>query len=148
MNNHTYLRAYLAGVFLPTLAFPALLTVLFLGQLTQPTPFPVERIVVFPLTFVPACWGLWNMLWVASRHRTHLPLGLHGAILFLLLLPAGATLAKALGVITLGPHSVTWFHAIEAPYAVIACGVAFALVLYYLAWKYIVGFVNRVLGVA
>jgi hypothetical protein len=30
----------------------------------------------------------------------------------------------------------------------IACGFTFALVMYYLVWKYIIGFVNRVLGVA
>jgi hypothetical protein len=148
MNNHTYLRAYLAGVFIPTVIFPVLLTALFLGELTLQAPFPIERIVIFPLTFVPCLWGIWNMLWVATRNRTHLPLGLHGAILPFLLLPMGASLAKCLGVITLGAHSVTWFQAIEAPYWLVGCGFAFGLVVYYLAWKYIVGFVNRVLSVA
>jgi hypothetical protein len=148
MNNHPYLRAYLAGVFIPTLLFPVLITLLLAGKLVTQEPIPVERIVIFPLAFVPCLWGLWNMLWAASHNRTHLPLGVHGAILPLLLLPMGASLAKCLGVITLGAHSVTWFQAIEVPYAVIACGFAFGLVVYYLAWKYIVGFVNRVLGIA
>jgi hypothetical protein len=47
-----------------------------------------------------------------------------------------------------GSSSVTWFQAISIPYALIACGFAFALVVYYLVWKYIIGFVNRVLGIA
>jgi len=148
MNNHPYLRAYLAGVFVPTLLFPVLITLLLVGKLAAQEPIPVERIVVFPLTFVPFLWGIWNVLWAATRNRTHLPLGLHGAILPFLLLPAGASLAKCLGLITLGSTSVTVLQAVEAPYWVVACGFAFGLVVYYLAWKYIVGFVNRALGIA
>jgi hypothetical protein len=148
MNNHPYLRAYLAGVFIPTLLFPVLITLLLVGKLVVTEPIPVERIVIFPLAFAPACWGLWNVLWVALRKFSNVPLGLHGAILPFLLMPAGAGLAKCLGIITLGAHSVTWFQAVEIPYALIACGFAFALVMYYLVWKYIIGFVNRVLGIA
>jgi hypothetical protein len=148
MNNHTYLRAYLAGVCIPTLIFPVLITLLLVAKLVAPEPIPVERIVIFPLAFVPALWGFWNVLWVALRKFSNVPLGLHGAILPFLLLPAGASLAKCLGVITFGSASVTWFQAIEAPYWLVGCGFAFGLVLYYLVWKYIIGFVNRVLGIA
>jgi hypothetical protein len=148
MNNHTYVRAYLAGVFLPTLLFPVLITLLLVAKFAAQQPIPVERIVIFPLAFVPFLWGFWNMLWTATHNRTHLPLGLHGAVLPLLLMPAGASLAKCLGVITLGAHSVIWFQAVKVPYALIACGFAFALVMYYLVWKYVIGYVNRVLGIA
>ena len=148
MNNHTYLRAYLAGVFIPTLLFPVLITFLLVAKFAAQQPIPVERIVIFPLAFVPFLWGIWNVLWAATRNRTHLPLGLHGAILPFVLLPTGAVLAKCLGVIALGTHSVTWFQTIEIPYALIACGFVFALVMYYLVWKYIIGYVNRVLGIA
>jgi hypothetical protein len=148
MNNHSYLRAYLAGVLFPTLIFPLLITFLLVGKFVAQEPVPIERIVIFPLAFAPACWGLWNVLWVALRKFSRVPLGLHGAILPFLLMPMATVLARCLGVINLGSHSVTWFQAIEVPYAVIACGFAFALVMYYLVWKYIIGFVNRVLGVA
>ena len=148
MNNHTYLRAYLAGVLIPTLVFPLLVTALAVEKYVCQASFPVERIVIFPLAFVPFVWGIWNVLWAATRNRTHLPLGLHGAILPLLLMPMGASLAKCLGVIALGAHSVTWFQTIEIPYALIACGFTFALAMYYLVWKYIIGYVNRVLGIA
>ena len=148
MNNHPYLRAYLAGVFIPTLIFPVLITLLLVAKLIAPDPIPIERIAIFPLAFAPALWGFWNVLWVALRKSFNVPLGLHGAILPFLLMPMGASLAKCLGVIALGAHSVTWFQAIEIPYALIACGFAFALAMYYLIWKYIIGFVNRVLGVA
>jgi hypothetical protein len=148
MNDHPYLRAYLAGVFIPTLVFPLLIALLVVGKHVAQAPFPVERIVIFPLAFVPVLWGLWNLLWVASCKCAHLPLGLHGAILPFLLMPMGASLAKCLGVVTFGPSSVTWFQAISIPYALIACGFVFGLVVYYLVWKYIIGFVNRELGIA
>jgi hypothetical protein len=148
MSTHPYLRGYLAGVLFPTLALPLVLIALVLGRIVFQAPFPVERIVIFPLAFVPVFWGLWNLLWVASHPRTHLPLGLHGAILPFLLLPTGAALAKCLGVIAFGSHSATWFQAIEVPYTVVACGFVLALAGYYLVWKYIVGFVNRVLGIS
>lgn len=148
MNNHPYLRAYLAGVLIPTLVFPVLVTALAVGRFVCGMHFPVERIVIFPLAFMPLLWGLWNMLWVALRNFSHVPLGLHGAILPFLIMPIGATLARHLDVISFGPSSVTWFGAISIPYALIACGFVFALALYYLVWKYIVGFVNRVLGIA
>jgi len=88
------------------------------------------------------------VFWVALRKFSNVPLGLHGAILPLLLMPMGTVLAKCLGIITLGAHSVTWFQAVEIPYWQIGCSFAFGLVMYYLVWKYIIGFVNRVLGIA
>jgi hypothetical protein len=148
MNNHPYLRAYLAGVFIPTLIFPVLITLLLVARLIAPDPIPVERIMIFPLAFAPVAWGLWNVFWVALRKFSNVPLGLHGAILPLLLMPMGTVLAKCLGIITLGAHSVTWFQAVEIPYWQIGCSFAFGLVMYYLVWKYIIGFVNRVLGIA
>ena len=148
MNPHPYLRAYLSGVFVPTLILPLMLTAFIVLRLVLEVPIPIERGIVFPMALVPLVWGLWNMLWLGSHEHTHLAVGLHGAVLPFLLLPAGASLAKCLGVVTFGHSSVTWFQSIEAPYALIACGFAFALVMYYLVWKYIIGFVNRELGIA
>jgi hypothetical protein len=88
------------------------------------------------------------MLWLVSRGRANLPIGLHGAVLPLLLLPAGACTASCLGVLVLGAHGATWFNAFEIPYALIVPCFLAALAGYYLVWKYIVGFLNRVLAVA
>jgi hypothetical protein len=41
-----------------------------------------------------------------------------------------------------------WFHEIVIPYAVLALVFSFALIAYYLVWKYLVGFFNEVLGIA
>ena len=148
MNTHPYLRAYLAGIFVPTLILPVLLTVFIVVRIVLKVPVPIEQALIFPMAVAPSLFGLWNMLWLGSHERTHLPIGLHGAILPLLLMPLGATTASCLGVLVLGSHGVTWFNACEVPYALIAPCFLAALAGYYLVWKYIVGGFNRVLGIA
>jgi hypothetical protein len=132
MTSHPYVRAYLAGIAVPTVLLPALLVgvvALHLGGVDV----AVERLLVFPMAVVPILWGLWNLLYVALRPRRW-PLGLHGAILPFLLLPAGLLLARALEIRVFTPlRLVTVF-----PVAVTA---------YYLAWKHVVGFLNRLLEV-
>ncbi len=148
MNTHRYLRAYLAGIFVPTLVLPLLLTVFIVVRLVLKVPVPIEQAMIFPMAVVPSLFGLWNMLWLWSHESTHLPIGLHGAVLPLLMAPVGALTASCLGVLTLGSQSATWFHAVEVPYALIAPCFLAGLAGYYLVWKYIVGFLNRVLGIA
>jgi len=147
MNTHPYLRAFLAGVFLPTLLLPVMLTGFVLARLVLQVPFPIERGLVFPMALVPAGWGLWNMIWLATQAKLHQPLGLHGAVLPLLLLPGGTVVASCLGILQLGSSGATWFQACEVPYALIVPCFLAVLVGYYLIWKYLVGFLNRVLGI-
>ena len=148
MNTHPYLRAYLAGIFLPTLVLPLLLTVFIVVRIVLKVPVPIEQAIIFPMAIVPSLFGLWNMLWLCSHERTHLPIGLHGPLLPILMAPVGALVASCLGVLVLGSHGVIWFQACEIPYALIAPGFLVVLAAYYLVWKYIVGFLNRVLGIA
>ncbi|MGA2349082.1 MAG: hypothetical protein ABSF70_01505 [Terracidiphilus sp.] len=148
MNTHPYLRAYLAGIFLPTLVLPIILTVFIIVRIVLKVPVPIEQAMIFPMAIVPFLFGLWNMLWLSSHARTHLPIGVHGAVLPLLMAPAGAMTASCLGVLVLGSHGVTWFNACEVPYALIAPCFLAALAGYYLVWKYIVGSLNRVLEIA
>lgn len=143
MKTHPYLRAYLAGVFVPTLILPLMLTGFLAFRAVLGTQIPIERGLIFPLALVPTLWGLWNMLWLGSHAQTRLALGVHGALLPLLLIPSGAFLALSLGIVAIGSSSVTWFHTLEIPYGFITVGVFAALAAYYLVWKYIVGFLNR-----
>jgi hypothetical protein len=147
MNTHPYLRAYLAGIFVPTIVLPLLLTFVILRFVLQ-IPVPVEQALIFPMAVVPLLWGLWNMLWLWSFPRTHLPLGLQGAVLPFLLMPCGAWLATSLRVLVIGSQGVTWFQVCQVPYTLIAPMFLAAVAGYYLVWKYIVGFLNRVLGIA
>jgi hypothetical protein len=148
MNTHPYLRAFLAGIFFPTLLMPVLLVGFLVVRLALNAPFPIERGLVFPLALVPMVWGLWNVLWQRMHAATHLPLGVHGAVLPFLLLPGGAFIATHMQVLELGQTGVTWFQAIPIPYAWIAVVFTCGLAAYYLVWKYVVGFLNRVLGIA
>lgn len=137
MHQHTYLRAYLAGIAVPTVFLLVVMTGYTLLRYVYNFPVPVERLIVFPMAVVPNVWGLWNILFVAFRVRLHLDLGLHGALLPLLLAPLGFVVAGMLNfpIPTFAAH--TFF--ILAPVA---------LIVYYLAWKYLVGFLNRVLQIA
>jgi hypothetical protein len=148
MNTHPYLRAYLAGAFVPTLVLPLLLTVFIVVRIVLRVPVPIEQGLIFPMAVVPSLFGLWNMLWHGSHACTRLPIGVHGALLPLVLMPMGATTAHCLGVLEFGTHGATWFQAIFVPYALIAPCFLAALAGYYLVWKYIVGFLNRVLEIA
>ena len=148
MNTHPYLRAFMAGTLVPTLVLPLLLTAFLVLRIGMQVSFPIERGLIFPMALVPALWGLWSVLWQLSRERTHLPLGLHGAILPPLMMPAGALIAVHAGVLTLGSASVTWFNSVTVPYTLIALFLLIGMTVYYLAWKYVVGFVNRLLGIA
>ncbi|HEV2487712.1 MAG TPA: hypothetical protein VGT08_19485 [Terracidiphilus sp.] len=148
MNTHPYLRAYLAGIFVPTLVLPLILAGFITLRLVLALPIPIERFVIFPMAVVPTIFGLWNMLYLWSHLRTNLPIGVHGAILPFLGAPTGALVASCLGMLQIGSDGVTWFHAVHAPYAFIAVVFLAAVAGYYLVWKYIVGFLNRVMGIA
>jgi hypothetical protein len=148
MTTHPYLRAFLAGSFVPTLILPLILTGFIVLRLVLQVPFPFERGIVFPMALVPLLWSLWNMLWLCSSRRTHLPISVHGALLPLLLMPAGALLATSMHILSLGARGVTWFGSVYVPYAWIVPVFLAALAVYYLMWKYVVGFLNRTLGIA
>jgi hypothetical protein len=148
MNTHPYLRAYLAGTFVPTLVLPLMLAGFITLRLVLGVPVPIERFVIFPMAVVPSLFGLWNMLYLASHTVTRLPIGVHGAILPFLGAPTGALVASCLGILQIGAHGIIWFQILHVPYALLAAIFLAAVAGYYLVWKYIVGFLNRVIGIA
>jgi hypothetical protein len=148
MNTHPYLRAYLAGIFVPTLVLPLLLTVFIVLRIVLEIPVPIEQAMIFPMAVVPALFGLWNMLYLWLHQRSRVPIGLHGTILPFLIAPVGAVVASNLGVLVLTSHGANWFQTSEIPYSLLAPMFLAGLVVYYLVWKYIVGTLNRVLGIA
>ena len=146
MRAHPYLRAYMAGIVVPTLF---LLLVVALSafqryyfevpnQFVIPMPSaPLERGYLFPMAVVPNAWGAWNMLFLALRNRRprRLSIGLHGALLVLLLIPGGVALASLLDDFT-----------IQMRFALPMIPIGMAV--YYLAWKHLVGRLNAELGIA
>ncbi len=88
MRPHLYLRAYMAGIVVPTLLLLVSMTVfaLFRFYFEVPSQFvlavpawPLARAIVFPMAIVPNAWGLWNMLFLALRSRVRLSLGLRNS---------------------------------------------------------------------
>lgn len=137
MNRHTYLRAYMAGIVVPTIFLLIAATAFTIARYVYNVPVPIERVIVFPMAVVPNLWGLWNMLFIASHQRTHLPIGLHGAILPFLLGPLGILMTLLLNFTI--PGFATHIFPVAAPVALIA---------YYLIWKYFVASLNEILGIA
>jgi hypothetical protein len=148
MNTHPYLRAYMAGIVVPTLVLLLVLTGFVIARIVYRVPVPIERVIVFPMALVPNLFGLWNMFYLWLRPRPHLPIGFHGALLPLILAPCGFALASALGFVTLGSGGLVCFEQDIIPYRYIALAFAIGLIVYYLVWKYLVRFFNEVLGIA
>jgi len=150
MRTHPYLRAYMAGVAVPTLMLLVMMTVFaalrFRGAPLAPVPDAtptlgdallfeaIGRAIIFPMAIVPNLWGLWNMLHLAIGGKTKLSLGVHGALLPILILPLGVMLATAFGVFR---FQLQWV----IPFGIVA------MVAYYLVWKYAVGFLNAEVGI-
>ena len=136
MKSHPYLRAYMAGVVVPTVFLLVVFAVFCVVRLAYNPDLPLERILVFPLALVPAIWGGWNMVYVALRGRRRLPLGLHGALVPAVLVPLAVVAAHAFGF---DPGGATGGILIVAP---------LLMIIYYLVWKYLVGFLNDMLGIS
>jgi len=136
MNQHPYLRAYMAGIVTPTLFLLVVMTFFTVARYGYDVPVPIERVIVFPMAVVPNLWGLWNILYLRLRERRRLSLGLYGALLPFVLAPAGLAVTRALDFPV--PAYVS---------AAYPAGFPVALVVYYLAWKHVVGFFNEVLGI-
>jgi hypothetical protein len=134
MRGHPFLRAYMAGVLLPTWFLPIVLAAFLIAHFAGHAPAGLERAMIFPMAVVPNLWGIWNVLYLALGLHRRVSIGLFGALLPVLLVPAGLAPAAALD----------WrFYTLRD--AAVALPVAMAV--YYLAWKYGVGFANRTVDV-
>jgi hypothetical protein len=138
----------MAGIVAPSLGLLIVLTVFILTRLVFHLPIPLERVIIFPMALVPNAFGVWNIFYVWSRPRRHLPIGFHGALLPVVLVATGAVAAACGGFLTVGTDGVTWFQAISVPYFLIAPWFLAVVVVYYLIWKYVVGFLNQELGIS
>jgi hypothetical protein len=148
MNTHPYVRAYLAGVAVPTMFLLVILSGFVVLRLILQVPVPIERIIVFPMAVVPNLFGLWNMLYVRLREHRQVSIGFHGALLPFVLAPLGGALACSLGFLTFTPTGIVYFDAIHVNYALLAGIFCLVVGIYYLAWKYLVNFFNGVVGIA
>jgi hypothetical protein len=126
------MRAYMAGVVTPTIVVCAV--AIAVGFRFARIPRDVERAMVFPMAIIPLTWGAWDALYIVVRRASPVPLGWFGALLPVLLIPGGVVLAHGLGLT---------FVTVKG--ALIALPPT--MVAYVVLWKYVVGFLNRLVGV-
>jgi hypothetical protein len=136
MKNRPLLRAYLAGIAVPTAFLLVIMSSYTVMRYVYDLPVPIERVIVFPMAFVPNLWGLWNVLHSAFLAQRGVSLGFFGALLPLILAPLGYCVAQLLHFPI--PHHVLTLAPV---------GVAIGMILYYLAWKYFVSALNTELGI-
>ncbi len=148
MKPHPYLRAYMAGIVVPSVGLLVAMTVFIVARLIYRIPIPIERVLIFPMAVVPNLFGVWNILYVWLRPRRHLPIGFHGALLLFVLAPIAFTITTSLGFLEVTPRGFILFQAITIHYSFVATGFLCALIVYYLVWKHLVGFFNELLGIA
>ncbi|HYM61083.1 MAG TPA: hypothetical protein VEZ11_09345 [Thermoanaerobaculia bacterium] len=137
MNQHPYLRAYMAGIVIPTLVLLVAVSAFIIARYVFAMPLAVERVIIFPLVFVPNIWGLWNILYVALlSHRPH-TLGVFGALLPLILVPGGWLVTRLVA------FPLPTFAPLALPFLI-----PVVMVVYYLIWKYLVGALNSIVGIS
>ena len=149
MNQHPYLRAYMAGIAFPT-AFLLMiwLTGYCIARFAFKISAPIEQLLVFPMAVVPNVFGAWNMLFLKLHQRWRVPIGLHGAALPLFLGPIGAVFVISMGFLTVTERGLIYFGIFRIPYWYLFIAPFVIIAVYYLIWKYIVGSLNKLLGIA
>jgi hypothetical protein len=136
MNQHPLIRAYLAGIAIPTVFLLVAISVYTTLRYVYGLPVPIERLIVFPMALVPNLWGLWNILYTALLAPRHVSIGLFGGLLPLFLAPLGYFIAHILQFPI--PHQV---------FSIAPVGLPIGMILYYLLWKYFVSSLNAELGI-
>jgi len=138
----------MSGISVPTPLLLVALTLFTIARFVYDVPIPVERVIIFPMAIIPNLFGVWNVLHLASRSYTHLPLGIHGAVLPFILAPVGFLLGRSLGFLKATEHGFLYFGVVNVHYAHVAIIFPVVLIVYYLVWKYLIGFFNQVAGIA
>jgi hypothetical protein len=66
MRGRPFLRAYMAGVLLPTWFLPIMLAAFLTAHFTRQVPAGLERALTFPMAVAPNVWVIWNALYLGS----------------------------------------------------------------------------------
>ena len=136
MKTHPYLRAYMAGITIPTIMLIFIMIVFTIARYGFDVSISIEKIIVFPMAVVPNLWGLWNILYVYLRRYRYLPIGFHGAVLALV------QALLAFGIAKLVNFEIPELMANAFPF-----GLPIVVIVFYLVWKNMVAFLNGVLGI-
>ena len=130
---HPFIRAYMAGIALPTMVVPLVVATLAMAH-AGGRGEDLERVLIFPVGLAPNAWGLWNIFYVWIRRHREIPIGPFGIVLVVIIAPAAFALQVTLG-------QMVWTRDL------FVIGFPLTLVIYYLAWKHGVARLNDLVGV-
>ncbi len=138
MKTHPYLRAYMAGITIPSVLLLLGMTMFIVARHVYDIAIPLERVIVFPMAIIPNLWGLWNMIYIFLKTKPYryLSLGFHGALLTFV------QIAIAFGISRLVKFDIPEFITSVSP-----LGFPILVIVFYMAWKHLVGFFNGMLGI-
>jgi hypothetical protein len=136
MKTYPYLRAYMAGITIPTMMLIFIMLVFTIARYIFDISISIEKIIVFPMAIVPNLWGLWNILYVYLRRYRYLSIGFHGAVL------AVVQVLIAVGIAKLVSFEIPGLMTSVFPF-----GLPIVVIVFYLVWKHLVTFLNAVLGI-
>lgn len=137
MNARYYLKAYLAGIAIPTAFLLLFVSGFTFARQIWPVPAPAERVIIFPMAVLPNLWGVWNILLTWARSHYPIPSGAFGALLPLVVAPCAYLVIRLAGVELPSP----FVHLFPAAFLVV-------IAAYYFLWKHVVPFLNELVGVA
>ena len=130
-----YVRAYLAGIAFPTAFLLVILASFTILAASHQVSWNAAVLLIFPMAVVPNTWGLWNVVYAWLSRRRALDIGFFGAVLPALIAPAAYAAAKLIG------------HPLTVEPASLAAAFALVVLVYYLVWKHVVGYLNDALSV-
>lgn len=136
MKTYPYLRAYMAGITVPTFFLLLILSGFTVANNVFDAAISIERVIVFPMAIVPNLWGLWNVLYVRLRRYRYLPIGFHGALLAFVQAFFAFVIAGFLD-----------FEVPQFARDVFPIAIPVIVVVFYLVWKHLVAFFNAILGI-
>lgn len=136
MKTYPYLRAYMAGITIPTILLILFATVFTFARQPYNEPIPIERLIVFPLAIVPNLWGFWNMAYFRLSQTRYMSIGFHGALLAFVQALTAFGITKLMGV------EIPSFVASALPF-----GFPVLVIVFYLVWEHLVAFFNAILGI-
>lgn len=147
MKPHPYLRAYMAGALVPTIFVMFVVCAYTFLRYGLRVPIALEKGIIFPVALVPNIFGIWNVLYAKLHQRHAISLGVYGACLPFLIGPCGFGIATAVGIVESRSGALLLFQQVPVPYGVIGAAFLCVLIVYYFVWKYLVGFLNELVGV-
>ena len=123
------------------------MTAFTLARFVFEVPVPIERVIVFPMALIPNLFGVWNMLYVGLRSHSRLVDRRAWCTAAVCPHPVGPHTGHRTRIVQIDQDGVEAFQAVRLPFSTGVFVLPVVVVVSYLVWKYIVGFLNDLVGI-